>query len=155
MSDSATSRTEACQPPLSFTISHTLLKFMSIVSVMLSNHLILCHTLLLLPSVSARPESFPMSQLFPLGGLIIGTLALVHPMNIQGWFPVWLTTLISLQSKGISGVLSSTTIWKHRFFGTQLLNVQFSHPYRTTGKTVALGIWTCQQSDVSAFYYAV
>ena len=154
MSDSSTSRTAACQPPLSFTVTHTLLKFMSIGSLMLSNHLILCHTLLLLPSVSARSESFPMSQLFPSGGQIIRTLASVHSMHIRGWFPLWLTALISLQSKGLAGVFSRTTIRKHQFFGPQLVNVQFSHPSRITGKTIALSIWTCQQSDVSAFYYA-
>ena len=57
---------------------------MSIELVMLSNQLVLCHPLLLLPSVSVRSESFPMNQLFPSGGLIIGTSALVHPVNIQG-----------------------------------------------------------------------
>ena len=58
--------------------------------------------------------SFLMSELFTSGGQIIGasTLASVLPINIQGWFPLGLTSLISLKSKGFS----STTIWKHQFF---------------------------------------
>ena len=69
------------------------------------------------------PESgsFPMSWLFASGHQSIGTsaLALVLPVNIQDWFPLGLTSLISLLSKGLSRVFSSTTIWKHQFFGTQ------------------------------------
>ena len=65
--------------------------------------------------------SFPMSQFFPSGGQSIGVSASpsVHPMNIQDWLPLELTGLISLQSKGLSRVFSSTTVQKHRFFGTQ------------------------------------
>ena len=64
--------------------------------------------------------SFPMSRLFTSGGQSIGAsaLALVLPMNIQGWFPFKLTGLISLQSKRL---FSSTTVWRHQFFGTYLL----------------------------------
>ena len=59
--------------------------------------------------------SFPMSQLFTSGGQRIGASASasVLPMNIQGWFPLGLTGLISLLSKGLSGVFSGTTVWKH------------------------------------------
>ena len=62
-----------------------------------------------------------MSLLFISGGQRIGALAsaAVFPMNIQGWFPLGLTSLISLQFKGLSRVFSSTTIWKHQFFSTQ------------------------------------
>ena len=90
---------------------------MSIESVILSNHLILCHTLLLLPSISPRIRSFPMSQLFMSGGHSIGASASVPvlPMNIQGWFPLEWTGLISLQAKGLSRVFSNTTIQKHQF----------------------------------------
>ena len=63
--------------------------------------------------------SFPMSQLFASGSQSIGASASVLPMNIQGWFPPGLTALISLQSKGLSGFFSSTTIWKHQFFSAQ------------------------------------
>ena len=66
--------------------------------------------------------SFPMSPLFPSGGLSIGASATasVLPMNIQGWFPLGLAGLISLLSKGLSRVFSSTTIWKHQFFSIPL-----------------------------------
>ena len=65
--------------------------------------------------------SFPMSQLFASGGQTIGTSALasVLPVNFQGWLPLGLTGLISLQSKGLSRVYSSTTVGKNQFFGTQ------------------------------------
>ena len=64
--------------------------------------------------------SFPMSQLFASGGQSIGVSASasVFPMNIQDWFPLGLTDLISLQSKGLSTVF--TTVQKHQFFSAQL-----------------------------------
>ena len=69
------------------------------------------------------PESwsFPMSQFFTSGGQKFGASASasVLPTNIQDWFPLWLTGLISLQFKGLSRVFSSTTIWKHQFFSAQ------------------------------------
>ena len=66
--------------------------------------------------------SFLMSQLFSSGGQSIGVSgsASVLPINIQDWFPLGLTGLISLQCKGLSRVFSSTTVQKHRFFGIQL-----------------------------------
>ena len=66
--------------------------------------------------------SFPRSQLFTSGGQSIGVSAsaLVLPMNIQGWFPLGLTGLISLLSKGLSRVFSSTTVGMHQFFIAQL-----------------------------------
>ena len=66
-------------------------------------------------------RSFPMSQFFPSGGQSTGASASasVLPMNIQDWFPLGLTGLISLQSKGLSRVFSNTTVQKHQFFGTQ------------------------------------
>ena len=60
--------------------------------------------------------SFPMSQLFASGGQRIGASASVLPMSIQGWFPLRLTSLISWQSKGLSKVFSSPTVWNHHFF---------------------------------------
>ena len=76
-------------------------------------HLILCHPLLL------PPGSFQMSQLFTSGGQSIGVSAGVLPMNIQDGFPLGLTSLISLQSKGLSRVFSNTTDQKHQFFSSQ------------------------------------
>ena len=65
--------------------------------------------------------SFPVSLFFTSGGQSTGPSASISvlPMNIQGWLPLWLTALISLQSKGFSRVFSNTTVWKHQFFGTQ------------------------------------
>ena len=71
------------------------------------------------PQSFPASRSFPMSQLFTSGGQSIEASALVLPMNIQGWFPLGLAGLISLQSKGLSIVFSSTTIWKHQFFSAQ------------------------------------
>ena len=65
-------------------------------------------------------RSFPMSWLFPSGGQSIGASASVLLMKTQGWFPLGLTGLTSLQSKGLSRVFSSTTVWNHQFFSTQL-----------------------------------
>ena len=66
--------------------------------------------------------TFQMSQFFTSSGQSIGVSApaSVLPMNIQGWFPLWLADLISLPSKGLSRVFSNTTVQKHQFFGGQL-----------------------------------
>ena len=69
------------------------------------------------PQSFSASGSFPMSQLYTSVGQSIGALASVLPMNIQGWFPLGLTGLIFLQSKGLWRVFSSTTIEKHLFFG--------------------------------------
>ena len=76
----------------------------------------------LAPKSLPASESFPMSQLFAWGGQNTGASgsASVLPMNIQDWFPLGWTCLISLQSKGPSRVFSNTTVQKHQFFGTQL-----------------------------------
>ena len=96
--------------------------------------------------------SFQMSQLFASGGQNIGVSAStsVLPMNIQDWFPLGLTGLISLQSKALSRVFSSTTVQKHQFHAQTFFIVQHSHPYMTTGKTIALTRWTFVD-NVSAF----
>ena len=109
-----TSWPAAHQASLSFAVSW------SLSSVIPSNHLILSHPLLLLSSIFSASRYFPMSQLFASGGQSIGasTLASVFPMNIQGWFPLGLSGLIFL-SKGLWRVFTSTTVWKHQFFGLQ------------------------------------
>ena len=73
--------------------------------------------------------SFPMSMFFTSGGQCIGVSASesVHPMNIQDWYPLGLTGWISLQSKGLSRVCSSTTVQKHQFFSAQLSLWSNSH----------------------------
>ena len=120
----ATPRTAAHWALLSFTISRSLLKFMYIESVMLSNHLILCHCLLLLPSIFPSIKVFSSESALRIRWPNIGASdsASVLPVNIQGWFPLGLTGLIFLLSKGLSRVFSSTTVQKHQFFGTQLLS---------------------------------
>ena len=83
--------------------------------------------------------SFPVSWFFASGGQRIGVSASVLPMNSQNWFPLGWTGWISLLSKGLSRVFSNTTVQKHQFFATQaFFIVQLSHPYMTTGKTIAL-----------------
>ena len=73
--------------------------------------------------------SFPMSQFFASSGQSIGVSASASLllMNIQDWFPLGLTGLISLQSKGLSRVFSTATVQKHQFFGTQLSLWSNSH----------------------------
>ena len=71
--------------------------------------------------------SFPMSQFFTSGGQSIGASTPVLPMNIQHWFLLGLTGLVSLQSKGLSRVFSNTTVQKHRFFSAQLSLQSNSH----------------------------
>ena len=114
----------ARQASLTITNSRSLLRLMSIESVIASSHLILCHPLLLLTSNRPPPPasgSFPMSQLFTRGGQSTGVSALasVLPKNTQDWSLLEWTGWISLQSKGFSRVFSNTTVQKHQFFGPQ------------------------------------
>ena len=107
------------------------------------------------PQSFPASESFQMSQLFASAGQSTGVSVStsVLPLNTQDWSPLGWTSWISLQSKGLSRVFSNTTVQKHQFFSTQLSSQSnFSHPYMTTGKTVALTRQTfCWQSNVSAF----
>ena len=111
----------ACQAPLSFTISQSLLKLISIESLMPSNHLMLYRPLLLLPSIFLIIRVFPKSWLCVSGGQSIGASAseTALPMNIQ-LISFGLTVLISLQSKGLSKVFFSSPIPKHQFFPVRL-----------------------------------
>ena len=109
----AISLTAAHQAFLSFIISWSLLKLMSVESVMLSNHLFLCcpHFPPAL-NLSQHQGLFQMSQLFTSGGQSIGlsASASVLPMNIQDWFSLGWTGWISLQSNGLTRVFSNTTV---------------------------------------------
>ena len=129
VSDLATPWTAARQASLSITNSWNLLKLMSIKSVIPSSHLILCRPLLLLSSIFPSIRVFSMSQFFTSGGQSIGASAfiIVLPMNIQDWFPLGLTGLISLLSKGLLTVFSNTIVQKHYFFGAQLSLRSNSH----------------------------
>ena len=131
--------TAAHQASLFITNSRILLKLMSTESLMLSNHLILCHLLLLLPSIFPSIRVFSNESVFASGGQTIGASASasVLPMNVQDWFPLGWAGLISLQFKGLSRVFSNTTVQKHQFFGAQLLSSK-------TGKTQ---LWCCSKSE--------
>ena len=102
--------TAACQAPLSSIISWSLWKFMSVECVMLSNHnhLILCCPLLLLPSIFPRIRVFSSETALHIRWPKYWSfsLASVFPMNIWSWFPLGLTGLISLLSKGLSESLA-------------------------------------------------
>ena len=118
-----TPRTAAHQASLSFTIwEQSLFKFMSIELVMPSNHLILCHSFLLMPSIFPSIRIFSKSQFSASGGqsMRVSASASVLPMNIQDWFPLGLTGWISWLSKGLPRVFSNTTVRKHQFFSSQL-----------------------------------
>ena len=134
----ATPWTIACQASLSINNSQSLLKLMSIESVIPSNHLILCGPLLLPPSIfpNIRVFSNESDVHIRLPSIGVSASASVLPMNNQDWFPLGWTGWISLQSKGLLRVFSNTTasiLQRSTFF-----MVQLSHPYTTAGKTIAL-----------------
>ena len=114
-----------------FPVHHQLpvLKLMSVELVMPANHLILCHPLLLLPSI------FPSIRVFSSNSVLHNKwpkywgfrFSSVLPMNIQVWFPLGLTGLSSLLSKGFSRVFTNTSVQKHQLFGTQLSLWSNSH----------------------------
>ena len=122
---------------------------MSTELVMPSNHFILCHPLLLLPSIFPSISVFSKKSALASGGQSIGASALasVPPMNIQNWFPLWLTGLISLHprdssKKTLKSVLQYRNSKASVFQCSAFLMFQLSHPYMTTGKTIALTLWT-------------
>ena len=119
VSDSATPWTAACQVSLSFTISRSLFKLMSIESVMPSNHLILRHPLFSLLQSFPVSGSFLMSQIFTSDAQNIGASALALVLPIQYLFPFRLTGLISLKSKDSLDSSPALTVQKHQFFSTQ------------------------------------
>ena len=125
------------QAPLFSPISQNLLKLMSM---MPSSHLILCHPLLFLLSIFPSIRDFSNESFFPSGSQSIGASASasVLPMNIQGWFPLGLTGLISLQSKGLKSILQCHNSKASVFQPSAFFMVQLSHLYMTTGKTIAL-----------------
>ena len=131
--------TAACQASLSFTISRSLLDLMSIKLVMPSNHLILCHPLLLLPSI------FPSIRVFPNESAL----------HIR-WPKYWSYTFIISPSNEYSWLISFRIDWldlpavqrtlesllqHHSSKASAFFMVQLSHPYMTTGKTIALTRW--------------
>ena len=145
--------TAAHQTSLSFTISWSLLKLIPL-SRWCHSSISSSFTSFSCPQSFSASGSFPMSRLFESGGQSTraSASATVLPMNTQGWFPLGLTDLISLLSKGLSRVFSSTSLkasilWRSAFF-----MVQLSHSYTTTGKTVASTIWTLVGKVVSLLF---
>ena len=141
MSDFVIPWTAACQASLSITSSPSLLKLMSIESVMPSNHLILCCPLLFLTSI------FPSIRVFSNKSVLLirwpnywsFTSASVLPMNVQDGFPLGRTGWISLLSKGLFESLLQHHSSKASIFRcSAFFIVQLSYPYRTTRKTIAL-----------------
>ena len=98
--------------------------------------------------------SFPMSRFFASGGQSIGASASasVLLMNIQGLFPLGLTDLISLQSKGLKSLLQHHSSKASILQCSAFFMVQLSHLYMTTGKTTALTIWTFVSKVMSLFF---
>ena len=138
----ATPWTAAPQPSLFITDSQSLLRFMSIASLMPPNHLILCRPLLL-PSVLLSIRVFSNKSVLCIRWPKYWSFTFsISPSNeYSGDIPMislGLTGWISLQSKGLSRVFSNTTVQKHQFFRAQLSLVQLSYPYMITGKTIAL-----------------
>ena len=149
----ATSRTAARQASL-FTISRSLLKLMSIQSVMPSNYLLLCHPLLVLPSVFASIRVFSNESVLHIRWPKYWSFSFsISPSNEYSglisfridWFD-----LLAVQGT-LKSVLqhhnSTTSILQHSAF----FIVQFSHPYMTTGKTIALTIQTFVGKVISLF----
>ena len=96
------------------------------------------------PQSLPASKSLPMSQLFTWGGQSteVSALASFLPMNTQDWSPLGWTSWISLQSKGLSRVFSNTTVQSINSSALSFLHSPLSHPYMTTGKTIALTRWT-------------
>ena len=118
---------------------------MSIELVSASNYLILCCPLLLpssiFPSIRVFSNESALHIRWPNTG--VSASASVLPINTQDWSLLGWTGWISLQSKGLSRVFSNTTVQKAPILrGSASYIVQLSHPYMTTGKTIALTRWT-------------
>ena len=111
----------SCQASLSFAVSQSSLKLMSIKSVIPCNHLFLGHPFLLLPSILPSVRTFSNAWALYIKWSEYWSFSFsISPSNeYLELFPLGLTGLISLQSKGLSRVFSSTTVWKHQFFNTQ------------------------------------
>ena len=140
VSDFAAPRTAARQASLSITNSRSAPKPMSVELVMPSNNLILCRPLLLLPSV------FPSSRVFSIESALrmrwpkcwSFSLSISPSNEHSGLVSFRMDWLDLLAVQGTFRVFSSTTVQKHQFFSAQPSSHQLSHPYMTTGKTIAL-----------------
>ena len=131
-------------PDFPITNSQGLLKLMSIKLVMPSKHLMLYHPLLLLPSVFPSIRVFPVSQLFSSGGQSIGVSdsASVFPMNIKDWF-LRIDWFYLLEVQGtLESLLQHHSEKASILLCSAFCIVKLSHPYMTTGKTIAFTRWS-------------
>ena len=148
--------TAGCQASLSLTVSQSLPRFLSIALVMLSSHLILWCPLLLLPSIFPSIRDFSNESTvcirWPKYWNFSSSISL--PMNIQNWFPLRLTGLISLLSKGLSGVSPAPQFEDIILRCSTFFMVQLSQMYVTAVKTIALTIRTFV-GKASAFQHTV
>ena len=131
VSDSATPWTAAHQASLSITNTQNLLKLMSIASLMPSNHLILCHPLLLPPSIFPRIRVFSNDSVLHIRWPEYWSFSFsINPSNeYLGLISFRMDWLDLLVSKGFSRVFSNTTVQKHQFLGTQLSLWSNSHTH--------------------------
>ena len=146
------------QASLSITNSQRLLKHMSIEPLMPSNHLILCHPLLLPPSIFPGLRVFSNESVLHIrwrNYLGVSASESVLPMNIQDWLPLELNGSISLLSKGLSRVFSNTTVQKHQIFGAQPSSQSNSHIHTWPQEKPKPWLDRNWQSNVSAFQYAI
>ena len=140
--------TIACYAPLSSIISWSLLKFLSIQLMTLSNHLVLCHSFSFCLQSFLASGSFPVSQLFTSGGQTIGAFASVSvlPMYIQGGFPLRLTGVISCCSRDAQKSFQAPQFKRISSLRFCLLYGPTLTLCMTPGKTIALTIlWLCRQ----------
>ena len=155
MSNSVTPWTAARQVSLSFTISRSLLKLVPIKSVMPSNHLIFCCPLLLpsvFPSIRVFSSKLALCIRWPKWSIGVSTSASVLPMKYSGLIPF---TIDWFDLHAVQGTLNSR-LQPHSLKASIIqcsvfFMVQFSHPYLTTGKTIALTIWTFVSRVMSGF----
>ena len=119
-----------------------------------SNHLILCHPLLLLPSIFLSIRVFSNESALRIRWPKHWSFSFrISPSNeYSGLISFRLAGQISLQSKGLSRVFSNTTVQKHQFFSVQLSLQSNLHPYVTTGKTIALPMSTFVSKVMSLFF---
>ena len=133
----------ALQASLFITNSRSSLRLKSIEPVMPSSHLILGRPLILLPPIPPKSKSFSMSQLFAWGGQSTGVSALASfpPQKSQDWSPLEWTGWISLQSKGLSRVFSTTTVQKHLMWKQEVENQKGSRRFPAPDMSVELLPW--------------
>ena len=122
-------------------MSWNLLKFISIELVILSNHLTLWRPLLLLSSIFPSIRVFSSELSFYIRWPKYWSFSISPSMNIQGCFPLGLTGLISLLSRGLSSLLQYHSLKSSVLQCSAFFTVQLSHVFMTTGKCIACTIW--------------